>query len=116
MGERGSKRDRGRDRETERDRERQREAERDRETETESQRDRETERERQRYTERHRERHRERVLTSTFKVVKSRPGFKFETSFNFFHIKSIYLCIPYNVCYGLDLSLNGGCLTHREGG
>ena len=66
--------------------------------------------------ERERERERERVLASTFKVVKIQPGFKFKTSFNLFHIKSTDLCIPNNVCYGVHLSLKGGCLTQREGG
>ena len=81
-----------------------RERERERKSEWERQRDRETERQ----TERQRDR--DRVLASTFKVVKSQPRFKFKTSFNFFHIKSNYLCIPYNVCYGVDLSLNGDVL------
>ena len=66
-----------------------------------------------------RERERERKRQSFSLHIwssESQPGFKFKTSFNFFHIKSTYLCIPYNVCYGVDLSLNGGCLTQREGG
>ena len=87
---------------------------REREREKESEREKERERERER--EKEREREREKVLASTFKVVKRQLGFQFKTSFNFFHIKSTYLCIPYNVCYGVDLSLNGGCLTQREGG
>ena len=53
-----------------------------RETERQRDKDRETERDRERQTEA--DRQRERVLASTFKVVKRRPGFKFKTSFNFF--------------------------------
>ena len=65
-----------------------------------------------------REREKERVLASTFKVAKANLDLSLKLLFfrNFFHIKSTYLCIPYKVCYDIDLSLNGGCLTQRKGG
>ena len=120
---RETKRERERERETERkeretERDRKKEREREREGEREKERKRERKRETDRETVRQRDRHtqRQRVLASTFKVLKSQPAFKVKTSFNFFRIKFTYLCIPYNVCYGVDLSLNRGCLTQREGG
>ena len=47
--------------------------------------------------------------------MKRQPGFGFETYCNISDNKFVYLCIPSNVCYDVELSLNR-VMSYSKGG
>ena len=47
--------------------------------------------------------------------MKRQPGFGFETYWNISDNKFVYLCIPSNVCYDVELSLNR-VMSYSKGG